>query len=179
MLKKHNAPRKDPSVERWLKKTKKKQQFWQVKSFLRDLKLKFTEREKENPEQYNIIIPLFGLVFRFDTADVFLDDGNLKVFVLDSRRLEKEPSYFCDDVFWYLIEHGYLMYVRDVEGNPSGLYNRIIVDLDWGQKILQRRLDLYGNDPKWRFKKIRTEEFLKYPTHFLISRFPGVFDGLY
>lgn len=163
--------------EKWLTKKRKKHQYWQVKNFLNGLKLKFKEENKET-DFYTIYVPLFGIKIRFGENNDTSDYG-WRVFILDKARLEEEPDYFREDMMWYLVEKGYLAYIRDIElGTQNRIYNHIVLDAGWGQKIIEKRIELCGALPEHTFMKKRMEELKRFSMNKIISYCPGIFDYL-
>ena len=168
---------KDRAAEKWLSKKRKKAQYWQVKRFLETLRLKFVEQDKEMTS-YSLSVPLFGLRFRFNSI-LELEDIGWKVFLIDIDKMETVPEYFREDVLWYLIEKGYMSYIRDVEaGNSERIFKSFIIDQGWGTKIIEKRIELCGKSADNTFMRMRMTEFLHIPLVKIVSFFPGFFDYL-
>jgi len=168
---------KSKAAEKWLSKKRKKAQYWQVKRFLETLRLRFIEQDKEMPS-YSLSVPLFGLRFRFNNM-LELEDVGWKVFLIDIDKMETVPEYFREDVLWYLIEKGYMAYIRDVEaGNSERIFKSFIIDQGWGTKIIEKRIELCGKNAENTFMRMRMNEFLHVPLVKIVSFFPGFFDYL-
>jgi hypothetical protein len=121
---------------------------------------------------------LFGLRFRFNGIEEPEDNG-WKVFLLSKDKLNREPYYFREDVMWYLVSRGYLGYIRESEvGGNERIFRAFIVDAGWGQKIMEKRLEIYGDKPEYTYLKLRTEELIAMPLPKVISYIPGYFDYL-
>lgn len=165
------------AAEKWLTKKRKKARFWQVKMFLNGLRLQFKETEP-GTNNYSIYVPLFGFKFKFNDITDATDIG-WKIFVLDEEKLEKSPEYFREEVMWYLVEKGYMAYIREAEtGNNQRIFRMLLIDSGWGIKIIEKRIELCGKSPENMFMKIRMSEFLKAPMNKILSYCPGFFDYL-
>jgi hypothetical protein len=164
-------------AERWLKKKKRKAQFWQVKRFLETLRLKYKE-DSVGSSYYSINVPLFGLRFRFNGVKEPEDHG-WKVFFIDIKKMETTPEYFREEVMWYLTERGYFAYIRESElGNNEMIFKNMIINSGWGMKIIRKRIELCGKDQENAFMRTRMEAFLEVPLPKIISYYPGFFDYL-
>lgn len=160
--------------KRWLEKKKRKHNLWEVKSFLKSLRIRYKEQHLDTPD-YAIVVPLFGIKFRFGGEAAASDEG-WKVFYIDKKKLIKEPAYFREDVIWYLIERGYMSYLRDIN---KRLFATIIDQQGWGLRIIKKRLEFYKDKPEYTFRRIKNEEMYKFPMPRIISSFSGFFDFLY
>lgn len=168
---------KDPKVEKWLKRKRVKNQYWQVKTFLNNLKLKFKERNR-NQKNFCIEVPLFGMRFRFAEFEEPEDIG-WKVFLIDEIKLEEDPKFFYDDCMWYLTEKGYFLYIYESElGGNGRIAKSILIDSGWAQKIIEKRIELCGDKPEHTFMKVRMKEYLKVPVPKILSMYPGFFGHL-
>jgi len=116
--------------------------------------------------------------FRFNGINEIEDHG-WKLFLIDTEKLEITPDYFREEVMWYLIEKGYMAYIRDAEvGNNERIFRKFIMDARWGEKIIRRRVELCGKAPENTFMRLRMEEFLGLPMPKILSYYPGFFDYL-
>lgn len=168
---------KDPEVEKWLAKKQYKNRYWQVKTFLGGLRLPFREKNKDSSD-YKIDVELFGVRFRFD-GKTDIDDIGWDVFNLDTKKLEKVPYYFGEDLMWNLISKSYFQYIRESDmGSNQHIFSKLIINDGWGTKILQKRIELSDKDKKLTFLKKRSTELLGRPLPRVVSENPGVFDYL-
>jgi hypothetical protein len=168
---------KDPEAEKWLVKKKIKNQFWQVKTFLGNLRLPFKERNKESSD-YKIDVPLFGVRFRFD-GKTDIDDIGWDLFNIDMIKAEKVHYYFGEDLMWNLISRGYFQYLRENDaGGNERIFKKLIIDSGWGTKVLEKRIELCGSDKKYAYIKMKSAELLQRPLPYIVSENPGVFDYL-
>ena len=168
---------KNKAAEKWLKRKKRKAQYWQVKRFMETLRLKYREKDK-GMSTYCVFVPLFGMKFRFNGVTE-IDDQGWQVFHIDVNKMEVVPEYFREDVLWYLIEKGYMSYIRDIEaGNNGRIFRSFIIDQGWGTKIIEKRIELCGKSPENTFLRMRMEEFLHFPLQKVLSHYPGFFDYL-
>ena len=59
---------------------------------------------------------------------------------------------FGEDLMFLLISKGYLAYLRGPEtGNETRLFHNIVGARGWGLKIIDKRLELYNNEPRHKF----------------------------
>lgn len=169
----------DKAMSKWLERKKAKAQFWQIKNFFNGLRLKYKEENKKT-EYYSIAVPLFGLRVRFSNMS-FPEDNGWKVFVIEPWRLEdpKETEKMREEIFWFLVEKGYLAYIRECDGNShKNVFNSILISQNWGYKIIQKRIELCGLEPQNTFMRVRMEEFSSMSISRIISIYPGFFDYL-
>ena len=168
---------KDKRIDKWIERKKSKQQYWQVKTFLNNLRIKFKEKFK-GQRNYCIEAPLFGMRFRFSEFEEPEDIG-WKVFLIDETRLDKEPSYFYDSAMWHLVEKGYFLYIYESElGGNGNIAKHILIDGGWSTKIIEKRIELCGNKPEHTFMRTRMETYLSVPTIKILSMFPGFYGYL-
>jgi hypothetical protein len=167
---------KDPETEKWLAKKNKKNLFWQVKIYLNNLRIPFKEFGKD--AAYYMEVPLFGMRFRFNgTADI--DDYGWDVYQIDQNKLEKEPCYFGESLMWDLVKKGLFAYLRESgSGEMERIFKSLVIDGGWGTRILEKRLELYGNDKRNTFLKMRTTGMLNVSLSRILSLNPGAFDYL-
>lgn len=169
---------KNKQVEKWLKKKKSKQQYWQVKVLLNNLKLKYSERFP-GQRHFCIEVPLFGMRFRFSNIEE-PEDAGWKIFFIDENKLDKEPKYFYEDVMWYLTEKGYFLYIYESElGGNGKIAKSILIDGGWGQRIIEKRIEMCGKKAEHTFMKTRMEAYLEVPTIKILSMYPGFFGYLF
>ena len=168
---------KNKDAEKYIAQRKRKAQFWQVKTFLNSLRLKYRENNV-GKDNYSISAPLFGLRFRFNGVEEPEDRG-WGVFLLSKSKLEKDPHYFREDVLWFLVARGYMGYIRESEmGGNERVFRAFIIDAGWGLRIMEKRLELYGNSAEYNYLRLKTEEFMKMPLPKVISHYPDFFDYL-
>jgi hypothetical protein len=165
---------KDPEVEKWLAKNNKKNQHWQVKSYLDNLRLPFKERFTDSPN-YMIDVDLFGVRFRFD-GKTDIDDYGWDIIQINQKRMDKEPYYFGEDLVWNIIDKGYFSYLREVLNSP--IFRKLIIDSGWGTKILEKRIELAGKQKKYSYIRQRSEDLLRQPMSRVLSLNSGLFDHL-
>lgn len=168
---------KDKKAEKWLASKKRKAEYWQVKSFLDSLRLKYYEYNKEK-DNYSIEVPLFGMRFRFNGIEE-LEDIGWKLFLISKKKMETHPNYFREDVMWYLVEKGYFLYIHESEHGGNGrIAQKFLIDSGWGKKIIEKRIELCGNRAEHTFMKERMLEYYKLPITRILSLYPGFFGYL-
>ena len=156
---------------------RKRAHIWQIGNMLNSLKLNFEEFNEGNPN-YRIDVPLFGIRFRINNYSGHNDIG-WDVIQIDAEAIKRSTSEISDKLMWLLIEKGYMAYAREqVGGRGETMFRQLVVDQRWGEKIINKRIEMCEDKPKHMFKKLRMEEFLKLGTHRIIAYYPGFFDYL-
>lgn len=78
-----------------------------------------------------------------------------------------------EEIIWTLMQSGYMKYVRQ---NFTRTFNSLIVQQDFGNKIINERLKRWGNVPKYNFfveENIRARQM---PATMILSTEPAFFD---
>ena len=153
--------------------------YGQVISMLRNLRVKYVEHDKDSP-LFHITIPLFGVLLRFvkgfpneasyrgwDIIDLNIDDLNMNY------------TKATEELLWNLIGKGYFAYLRTEVVGGEGLYTRYLRDYGWGEKIINKRLEYWGQQQKYKYlvavnNKVKALNISQAMTHY-----PGFFDWLY
>jgi len=79
------------------------------------------------------------------------------------------------EVMWELMRSGYMCYLRTEHSNT---FKQMINFHNWDRKIIERRLELYGDDPKYNYLRDLNKWALKQSASYLLSIDPGFFDFL-
>ena len=79
------------------------------------------------------------------------------------------------EVMWELMRSGYMHYLRTEHSNT---FKQMMNFHNWDRKIIERRLELYGDDPKYNYLRGLNQWALKQSASYLLSIDPGFFDFL-
>ncbi len=80
-----------------------------------------------------------------------------------------------DEVLWALMRSGYLMWLRN--SFTTTQYRNVMFEENWAHKIISKRLEMWGDSPKYRYLKER-DDFTKGQGRIseCLSKEPGFFD---
>lgn len=79
------------------------------------------------------------------------------------------------EVMWELMRSGYMHYLRTEFSNT---FKQMINFHNWDKKIVKKRLELYGDDPKYNYLRDLNQWALKQSAGYLLSTDMGFFDFL-
>lgn len=79
------------------------------------------------------------------------------------------------ETFWALMRGGYMHYLRTEYKN---LFKRMLNTGGWDRKIIEKRIELSGNEPKFNYLREYNRWAQKQGTNYLLSIDPGFFDFL-
>lgn len=79
------------------------------------------------------------------------------------------------EVMWELMHAGYMHYLRMEFSNT---FKQMINLHNWDKKIIEKRLELYSDDPKYNYLRDLNQQALKLSSSYLLSIDPGFFDFL-
>jgi len=121
-------------------------------------------------------IPMFGTKIVFIENDTTLtgtgDDGGWRIVSVMPNDLFEEKKM---ETFWELMRSGYMHYLRT---EVPRTFKAMITQQGWDKKIIEKRLKLYGNKPKYNYLRDYNKWGLKQASSYLLSTDPGFFDFL-
>lgn len=152
--------------------------YWAILSIFKRLKLECYEYDR-GTNKYHITVPAFGMLFRTNPSspaslhfkDWDIIDINLKE-VLDNQGL------FTDELIWDLVAKGYFSYLRQARIGAYRTYRSLLFDFGWAQKIIQRRLEAWGDEPRHRYKIEQNKFVLTQPNTIIEQNYSDFFDSL-
>lgn len=156
------------------KRHRPKPAHWQIVSLLRQLRVKFKERSKGEPG-FHITVDDFGIVFRFNTR-AQLNYTDWDIFDVDMDVYNNNPLEFGRNLMWVLIDKGYMAYLRDPENGNSKIFKHFLITEGWAEKILDRRLEEYKNEPRNKYRIDQIKRLRKMPLHYVLMHYPSMFD---
>jgi len=157
------------------KRLKAKPTYWRIIQLLRKLRVKHKERNKGEPG-FHITVDDFGIVFRFNKRQTFASYEGWDIFDVDMDVYEKNPLEFGRNLMWVLIDKGYMSYLRDPENGNTKVFRHFLITEGWAEKILDRRLEEYKDEPRNRFRIEQIKRLRKMPLHYVIMHYPSMFD---
>lgn len=80
-----------------------------------------------------------------------------------------------DDVIWELMRAGYMTWVRR---NFPRQFKQLITEHNFGTKIIQKRLKIWNNEPRFKFLIEDNEAALNQSASYILSIDPGFFDSM-
>jgi len=120
-------------------------------------------------------VNLFGVRIVWHVGNVVSkDDGWRYVFVKPEDDLRKTRM----DIVWELARSGYFHYLRM---NYPNTFKAMLAGHggeDWHRIIIAKRLESYGNNPKFGYLKMLNQDALKQPSTAVLSMDPGFYDFL-
>ena len=120
-------------------------------------------------------IPMFGTKIYFIESDAALtpvmERGWRIVSVRPNNSFEEKKM----EIFWELMKSGYIHYLRT---EVPRTFKAMIAQQGWDKKIIKKRLEIYGNDPKYNYWRNLNQWALKEASTYVLSMDPGFFDFL-
>jgi hypothetical protein len=84
-----------------------------------------------------------------------------------------EVNQIKEDIIWELMKGGYMRWVRFTFPRQ---FNNLIAMEGFGKKIIKKRLEIYGDKPKYRFFVSDNEAALVDADSYILSIDPGFYD---
>ena len=78
-----------------------------------------------------------------------------------------------NDIIWSLMRCGYLRYIRQ---NYKNQFNHLIIMSDFGKQIINKRLEIWGDKPKYKWLVEENKRALMESGTYVISMDPSFFD---
>jgi len=120
-------------------------------------------------------IPMFGVKIFFIEDDAALTP----VMVRGWRIVSVRPNNLFEEkkmeIFWELMRSGYAHYLRT---EVPRTFKAMITQQGWDKKIIEKRLEIYGDNPKYNYWRDLNKWGLKQASSYLLSTDPGFFDFL-
>lgn len=117
--------------------------------------------------------PMFGtkIIFNETTLTGTGDNSWRIVYIEPPDSLEEKRI----EVIWELMRAGYMHYLRT---EVPRTFKELIVSKGWDKRIINKRLELYGDDPKYNYWRDLNQWALKESSTYILSIDPGFFDFL-
>ena len=159
-------------------KTKSKPPYWRIVQLLKTLRLPYKERNA-GEESFHIIVEQFGIVLRFNKRQQMGSFDGWDVVDVDLQEYELNPIEFGRNLMWLLIAKGYFSFLRGPETGNSKLFRHFLISEGWAQRIFDKRLQLYNNEPRHKYMIEQTKRLQKMPVHYTVMHYPSYFDFLW
>lgn len=169
--------------DRYGSKLNKKQKrgtppYWRLTMMLKRLCLKYSERDTGTPT-FHIVVPDFGIVFRFNPLHPMLDYAGWEVIDVDVKQLDLNDIGFGENLMFLLISKGYMAYLRNKESGNTRAWHNFLVREGWALKIIDKRLTLYNNEPRHKFMIERNKRLRDMSISYILNHHPDFFDYLW
>lgn len=158
-------------------KTKPKPHYWRVLNILKRLRVKYREYNR-GTASFHITIPDFGIALRFSPTFPATKYQNWDVVDVNLKELEINEIKFGRHLMWCLISKGYFAYLRNGEKGDNQLFRHYLIDQGWAHRIIDKRLELYNNEPRHKFMITRNKRLRQLSVHYIITHHPDFFDYL-
>ena len=125
-------------------------------------------------------IPVFGVKILFYTKVSDFKPELIKGFVNSSWRIvliesESDLEEKRMEIIWELMRSGYIHYLRMEQPRT---FKKLISLNGWDKKIINKRLEIYGEDQKYNYFRDLNKDALRESSTFILSIDPGFFDFL-
>jgi len=120
-------------------------------------------------------VPMFGLkaIWTLTKYEESSDDWNIVIiYPYDALALVRE------NIMWELAKGGFFHYLRT---NYPNTFHRMLAGRegeDWHRKIINKRLELFGNKPKYNYFRALNKEGAPVSSSQILSVEPGFYDFL-
>lgn len=157
------------------KRNKPKPQYWRVVQLLKKLRVKFRERNR-GESSFHITVDDFGVVLKFNQRTMLSGYDGWDVFDIDLDAYEINALDFGRKFMWVLIDKGYFAYLRDPENGNSQIFRHFLINEGWAEKVFDRRLEEYKEEPRNKYKIDQIKRLRKMPLHYVLLHYPSMFD---
>jgi hypothetical protein len=118
-------------------------------------------------------VPMFGLkiIWSATKYEEISNEWNI-IIVYPHEELKKAR----EEIIWELARGGFFHYLRT---NFPNTFNQMLsgrTGEDWHNKIIKKRLDTYGNKPKYNYYRNLNKEGLNVPFSNVLSVEPSFYD---
>jgi hypothetical protein len=149
-----------------------------IEATLNAFRVSYTKTHIVKDVSIQFVIEAFGtVVCGINRADYSLINNEmLKVFdgwrivyvtTFDSMNEKKE------EILWELMKSGYMTYIRS---KFKRQFNEIIIMHDFGKKIINQRLKIWGDVPKYKWLVEENTAAKKESATYVLSINPGFYD---
>jgi len=150
-----------------------------IEQILYALGLDFVQEKKKDILTNELTIEQFGLKITFVPSNekeqtVIKKDSWRRLYIYEDE-LESDLFIQKDKIIWELIRAGYMRYLRMEYPN---IFRRQLTFNGWDKKIIQKRLEMYGDKPKYNYLRELNHQALDTATGYVLSMDPGFYDFL-
>jgi hypothetical protein len=143
-----------------------------VALILRRLGVDFIQKKSTN-EFAVYEVPMFGLKVIWSATkyeELSIEWNIIIIYPHDDTNMVRE------NIIWELARGGFFHYLRTTFPNT---FNQMLSGrqgADWHNKIINKRLETYGNKPKYNYYRNLNKDGLKIPFSNILSVEPGFYD---
>ena len=152
--------------------------YYRIFNLLKSLRIRYKELNVED-KNYHLVVEDFGIVVRFNLAQPMSSYGGWDLLDFSPEAYEDNSMEFVENFMWLLIAKGYLAYLRNGESGDSRMFKQILIDNGWADKIMRKRLELYGNEPRHNFMIEFNKRMMELPINYVVMHYPSFFDYLW
>lgn len=156
-------------------KRKPKPPYWRIVQLLRKMRLKYRERNK-GEKTFHIIVEDFGVVLRFNRRQPMPAYDGWDIVDVSLDKYEINPLEFGRNFMFLMVSKGYMAYLR---GENVTVFRHFLISEGWGLRIIDKRLELYNNQPKHKFMIEHNKRLRKLSISYILTYFPDFFDYLW
>ena len=150
-----------------------------IKTMISSFRLTANKATLLREASFQFIIEEFGVIIcGINRADYTMvresintrfGDGWRVVYVsVQDPLLEKK-----DDILWELMRGGYIQHIRSKYPRQ---FRELVVMQNFGKKIIDKRLAVWGDTPKYRYLVDENKAALKEASTYILSINPGFYD---
>lgn len=133
----------------------------------------------EGTNQFHMVVPSFGIVFKFHLFTQMSDYDGWDIIEVNLDELEINDQQFGENLMFLLISKGYMAYLRHGESGMNQAFRNFLIREGWALKIIDKRLELYNNEPRHKFMIERNIRLRDMSVHYIIMHHPDFFDYLW
>ena len=104
-----------------------------------------------------------------DSVDRSFGDGWRVVYVAMQDPLYEKK----EEILWELMRSGYIRYIRNKYPRQ---FRELIVMQNFGKKIIEKRLEVWGGDPKYKYLVDENKAALNEAATYIMSMDPSFYD---
>lgn len=156
----------------------KKPPYWRIIQLLRKMRLQYRERDK-GENSFHITVDEFGVVLKFNPRQLMASYVGWDEVYVDLEKYTLNPIEFGRDFMWLLISKGYMAYLRGPETGNTMIWRHFLIREGWGLRIIDKRLELYNDEPKHKFMIEHNKRLRKNSISYILTYYPDFFDYLW
>lgn len=150
----------------------------EIREILSALMVTYTEQKLKQHLPKAFVVDYFGVVLvGLDTDDFVQVKVQLEEQFKGYRHLfltnNSNKTKIKDEIIWEFMRSGYMRHIR--LKYPSQ-FKTLLLDYNYGRKIIQERLKVWADKPKYKYLIQANEEALDTPISYLLAVEPDFFD---
>jgi len=146
-----------------------------VSQMLHQLGVDFTTR-KATDEFALFEVPMFGVKVIWALTKYEEDNDDWTIVIVYPTHDQRDVR---ERVIWALAKGGFFHYLRFHYPNTFSKMLAGREGEDWHRKIINKRLELFANKPKYNYFISLNKDYLRESSMFLLSADPGFYDFMF